>query len=216
MIIGTNFVYLHVPKTGGSSFEQMLIDRHELSVMGDQHDTAGEIPEEHRDKFIFGFLRDPMKAEISNWRYHRFSWKSKEMTFEGWCEWRYGGNPAEYGYELGLKDHEVEYGHIFNVRPAAGYFCDADGNCLANRICRYENLTQEIERLSDELGLDLNISDYNMMATATHDVPQPEVSPRATELVYKAKAIDFSLHSMDGDISTNYSCPAASNYGYER
>ena len=57
-----------------------------------------------------------------------------------------------------------------------------EGNsALQNRICRYENLTQEIERLSEELGLDLNISDYNMMATATHDVPQPEVSPRCYE-----------------------------------
>jgi hypothetical protein len=216
MIISNDFVFIHVPKTGGSSFERMLEERHDMHVTGDQHDIAADIPDEHRGKFVFGFLRDPMSAEISNWRYHLFSWKRKGMTFEGWCEWRYGGNPAEYGYELGLKDHEVEYGHIFNVRPAAGYFCDAEGQCIADRICRYENLESETKWLSEEFGLDLGISDYNVMATATHDVPQPEVSDRCRELVYNAKAIDFDVHGASGDISVNYTCPVVPNYGYVR
>ena len=216
MIISNNFVFIHVPKTGGSSFERMLEERHTMRVVGDQHDIAGDIPAEERGKFIFGFLRDPLRAEVSNWRYHRFSWKRKEMTFEGWCEWRYGGADADFGYSLGLKDHEVEYGHIFNVKPSAGYFCDVDGNCIADRICRYENIEEETKRLSEELGLNLDISDYNVMATARHDVEMPVITDQCADLIYKAKAIDFEIHHSEGDIPTNFVCPTTPNYAYVR
>ena len=103
MIILPNHVYIHCPKTGGSSFEQMMWERHGVPVSGDQHNIAADIPTSDLQKEVFGFMRDPLIAEVSNWRYHYFSWGSSKMTFDEWCEWRYGDKPEEYGYELGLK-----------------------------------------------------------------------------------------------------------------
>ena len=119
MIIGPDFVYLHVPKTAGSSFEQMMEKRHGLKA-ANQHDTARDIPPEHRDKFIFGFMREPVDAEVSNWRYHRSSWKHNAFfTFENWCHWRHN-NEKEYGALMGLPPDPVEYGHDI-CRAPAGY-----------------------------------------------------------------------------------------------
>ncbi len=217
MIIGDDFVYIHVPKTGGSSFEKMMRERHDLHVQGDQHDTAADIPEEHRDKFIFGFLRDPIGAERSNWRYHRGSWHSPEMTFEGWCEWRYGDKGVEYGdTTLKLKEIEVEYGYIFNTRPSVGLLCGADGQCVVDRIFRFENLTESTEILSDTLGIDCSLEGYHALKSQVDVFEGDEVTPRCEELIRKAKGIDFTVHGEPGEISTEFHCPTAPNYCYTR
>ena len=58
MIIFDNAIYIHCPKTGGSSFEQMCWERHGIPVTGEQHDIAADIPSEHLHKSVFGFIRD--------------------------------------------------------------------------------------------------------------------------------------------------------------
>ena len=132
MIIGSNFVYLHVPKTGGSSFCRMMKLRHglkeTLSEIQDEHNSARDIPHSIREShFIFGLMRDPIKAEASNYYYHTSSWKERCLpgfSFEHWCEWRFGGKDRAWASPWLDKPSHLEYGHIFSVRPSAGYFCD--------------------------------------------------------------------------------------------
>lgn len=219
MIILPNHVYIHVPKTGGSSFEQMMWDRHGIPVSGEQHNIAADIPTSDLQKEVFGFMRDPLIAEVSNWRYHYFSWGSSKMTFENWCEWRYGDKPEEYGYELGLKKSQVEYGHKFNVRPSAGYFCDAAGSCVADRIYRYEDIGSALREISEILGMDCSIEGFQAMqynwsrGREKYDV---HITQRSEDLVRKAKAIDFEIWAANGDIPIDYTCPVVRRNAYSR
>ena len=72
MNIGSNFVYIHVPKTAGSSLEKMLETRHGIpKARMHMHSAAIDIPEADRSKFVFGFVRHPILAEYSNYRYHK-------------------------------------------------------------------------------------------------------------------------------------------------
>ena len=219
MIIGNDFVYIHVCKTGGSSFEEMMEQRHGIKTTLGQHSIAAEIPAEERGKFIFGIMRDPLWAEVSNWRYHWFSWgHPKSMTFENWCRYRFTDD-AEIGNTFEVTEHQREYARIFNVKPSAGFFCDWDGHCIADRIYRYENLGMALDDISDRLNLNCKIDGFSGMeynwGRGREDYSQ-HVTDKARELVEEYKAIDFMLHRAPGPISTSYTCPVSPKYCYSR
>ena len=220
MIIFDNAVWLHVPKTGGSSFEMMCEQRHGIKISGVQHDTARDIPAEHRDKWVFGFIRDPMFAEYSNYRYHKFSWGGNEkFDFDSWCEWRYTDKPEEYGYELGLNDIQVGYGYKFNILPQAGYFCDEDGKCIADAIFRYEGIGDALPAVSEKLGLDCLIDGFQDMQydwSRGNERYKDNITYRSIEIMREAKGVDFMLHSLPGNVTTDYRLPTVPNYAYSR
>ena len=192
MIIFPTAVWIHVPKTAGSSFEEMCEGRHGIPVTGAQHDSARDIPELDRHKWIFGFIREPMNAEVSNWRYHSFSWTNNgNFTFENWCIWRYGGEESAWAEkQMGLIGKPAWYGHIFNVRPQAGYFCDEKGLCIADRIFRYEQLQESLTEVQDHLGLDVHLDGFRGMqydwGRGKEDYSQ-HVTPICHELLQVAK-----------------------------
>ena len=220
MIIGDKFIFLHIPKAAGSSFCRMMRERHGLTESFDPHSTARDIPQELREThFIFGFLRDPVKAEASNYFYHTSSWQHNfdtDMGFERWCEWKFGGKDQDWASPWIKRPDLRQYGHDFNARSSAGFFCDEDGKCIADHIFRFEDMKESTDALSDALGIDCDLSDYHVLATKSNQAPRPVITPRSEELIYKAKAIDFALHRGEGDISTNYSCPTVPNYAYTR
>ena len=220
MIIGPDFLFIHTPKCAGSSMVRMFKERHGLEEWGDPHSTARDIPQELREShFIFGFLREPVKAEASNYYYHTSSWQHNfdpEMGFERWCEWKFGGKDQDWASPWIKRPGLRQYGHDFNARSSAGFFCDEDGKCIADHIFRFEDMKESTDALSDALGIDCDLSDYHVLATKSNQAPRPVITPRSEELIYKAKAIDFALHRGEGDISTNYSCPTVPNYAYTR
>lgn len=219
MIIGNNFVWIHVPKCAGSSFEEMMEERHGLPISIHQHSTARDIPVEHRGKTIIGFMRNPLQAEVSNWRYHNFSWENNgTFTFERWCRWRYEER-QDWGYFMGLNLKDAEYGHVFNVRQQAGYFCDEEGHCLADHIFRFSELDESLKKISNLTGLDCNISGYRGMqynwGRGKEDYSQ-HITPEAERILRKAKPLDFRLWQASGPIRTDFTCPTVPNYAYSR
>ena len=220
MIIGENWIYIHVPKCGGSSFCRMMKERHGINESFDPHSTARDIPHELREShFVFGMLREPVDAEKSNYYYHTSSWQHNfdpEMGFERWCEWKFGGKDQDWASPWIKRPDLRQYGHDFNARSSAGFFCDEDGKCIADHIFRFEDMKESTEALSDVLGIDCDLSDYHVLATKSNQAPRPVITPRSEELIYRAKAIDFALNRGKGNISTNFACPTVPNYAYTR
>lgn len=220
MIIFPNALYLHIPKTGGSSFELMFEQRHGIRVHGGQHNTARDIPQELRVKWVFGFMRDPMFAEYSNFRYHKYAWIGNDkFDFDSWCEWRYTDKPREYGYELGLNREQVEYGYVFNVLPQAGYFCDESGNCIADTIFRYEGIGDALPIISEKLGLDCEIDGFQNMQyhwSRGNEEYKKSITDKSIEIMREAKGVDFMLHSLPGPVTTQFFCKTTKNYAYSR
>ena len=220
MIIFHNAVFIHVPKTAGTSFETMCEERHRIKYSGDQHNTAIDIPDRFRDQWIFGFIRDPMIAEYSNYRYHKFAWVGNDkFDFESWCEWRFTDKPEEYGYELGLNEEQVEYGYRFNVLPQMGYFCDAEGNCIADTIYRYEQITEALPDISAKLGLNCSIEGFQGMEynwSRGREKYSENITDRTVEIMRRAKGVDFMIHSLPGPVRTDFHCKTKPNYAYSR
>mgnify|MGYP003648980577 CR=1 FL=1 len=220
MIIGKDFIFIHVPKCAGSSFCRMMLERHGLGETFDPHSTARDIPEGLRDShFVFGFMRDPIKQAVSNFVYHTRSWGNDfkdTMTFEDWCEWRWGGRNLEWASKWITNQHHLEYGHHMNVRPSAGFFCDEEGKCIADHIFRFEEMKESTQFLSEKLGIDCDLSDYHVLTIKRNENVKPLVTDRCIELIKNAKLIDFILHGKPGQIKTNYSSPTVPNYAYSR
>jgi len=220
MIIGPDFIFIHVPKCAGSSFCKMMLKRHGLKETGNPHSTARDIPVELREShFIFGFMRDPVKQAVSNFVYHTSSWKhnfDSEMTFEDWCEWRWGGKEQDWASKWILNPHCLEYGHHMNIRPSAGFFCDEDGKCIATHIFRFEEMLESTRQLSATLELDCDLSNFHVLKSSGRSKVEPVVTDRCVELIKRAKLIDFALYAKSGRVPTNYSCPTVPRYAYAR
>jgi len=192
--------------------------RHGLDVYKGQHSIAAEIPAEHRGKFIFGFMRDPVWAECSNWRYHWFSWgQPKTMTFENWCRYRFVEGDEKLGDSFEITQEQRDYAAIFNVKPSAGFFCDEDGHCIADRIYRYESLGLALEDISSRTGLDCSLEGFQGMEynwSRGRENYAKHVTPAAREIVESYKAIDAMLHRKAGKIETNFNFPICDRYCY--
>ena len=93
MIKKDNWVYIHVPKTAGTTTENLFRDNHNLIVKDEVHTTVYDI-EDKKDKFIFGFVRNPYSSEWSLWNYCQNSW-GIFLEFDEWCAFRFGGKRDE-------------------------------------------------------------------------------------------------------------------------
>ncbi len=197
-----------------------MIQRHGLEEFGDSHSSARDIPQELREShFIFGFMRDPVQCEAANYFYHATSWGpdfDTDMGFEGWCEWRLTGKPKSYA-EPWIKDPDLrDYGYIFNTRPSAGYFCDENGDCIANHIFRFEEMAGSTSALSKVLGMDCDLKEFDFILNDSRPQSPAVVTPKSEEIVTKAKSIDARLHGTPGKIPTDFHCPTVPDYAYSR
>ena len=216
-------VWIHVPKTAGSAFEEMCWNRHGLPVTGMQHDTARDIPSRLDEAWVFGFIRDPIMAEVSDWMYHKFSWKANEnFTFENWCRWRF--EDESLGHHFGIQNpDDVRHGRNWNIRPQAGYFCDVDGYCIADAIFRYEELEESLKIASDITGLDLSLPPSPVgVETMTYPWSQGRedyslyVTDEAERILRGAKGLDFMIYNWPGHVLRKYKCPTVPDYAYSR
>lgn len=217
MIIFPNAIFIHVPKTSGSSFEKMCLERHGRKKVGHIHNSAVDIAKGERDKWVFGFMRHPVLAEYSNYRYHKYSWKGNDsFTFTNWCRWRWK-EEKDFADTFGINNKQKQHGWTFNIYPQAGYFCLEDGTNIANRIFRfeYETLANSYAEISNKLGLDCSISDYKSMAYHWGGGKEDywlDIEDKAIDILQEVKAIDFDIWEKPGRIEPTFSYPGFKKY----
>lgn len=220
MNIGQNFVYIHVPKTAGSSFEKMMENRHGIpKARMHMHSSAIDIPASDRGKFIFGFVRHPVLAEYSNYRYHKYSWKGNdEFNFSGWCYWRFGQKDKDYAKRFGITDKQILHGWNFNMHSQAGYFCDENNKCIADKIYRFEELESSLEDIQERIGLNCSLDDFRSMAYhwgnrgSRKEDYWDDITNKDVELIKLAKGFDFDWILSPGKVSTDFTYPSFKKY----
>lgn len=142
-----DFVFIHINKTGGSSVQRAL-------NIPFEHDTALEKIarmglKQWQKRYSFTVVRNPWDKVVSHYHYRILTNQTglgeKPITFEEWVKRAY-------------KDQDpIYYNNPKMFMPNVGWIADEDGTILVNKVIRFENLGNEFESVSRELGLSASL-----------------------------------------------------------
>ena len=187
-------IFVHVPKTGGTSIEDAFVSELGLSFEergqlliganpGNQgprrisHFTAVELLESghitrklFESYFKFGFVRDPWDRAVSTYKYLRIGGEFKRFA----CDILPNSlsKSAYFGYF---------------VRPQHAFLYDRNGECLVDFVGRFERLEQDFEIVSDRLELDATLPHKNQ-----HRSPHIPVKSRLRQAAFGIAALNLS------------------------
>ena len=230
MISTDKWVYIHVPKTAGTYVENLFLKHYDLMVEDEIHTTVYDIKDK-KDKFIFGFVRNPYSSEWSLWNYCHRSWGIFK-DFDEWCAFRFGGKREE-GYEkyehLPVHMHDgsrngskmqLDYCYDLFIRSQAGYFCDENQKCIASQIYRFEELRESWNDIQKRIDVDIQMNfDDSVYQSSDYKEVYTDYS---YDLVSKYKAKDLEVFGYDfdgysGDVPLKFTTDyVGHNYAYTR
>jgi len=169
MIITDKFVFIHVPRTGGTTVEDLFKERHGLKYYH-QHDGVRELKESDYDKFIFGFVRNPYAQEFSCWALHTNFGDSDwpQLTFDEWVKLRFddGYDDMVEKYSVGTKKRKeyvikcLQYGKTFSINGMYDFFLDDQNICRASKIYKFEELSDSWKEITEIIGMDMTFETW--------------------------------------------------------
>jgi len=149
------FIFVHVPKTGGTSIMTAL---RSFDLRGEGHYTLDEIKKNNnissfqaQQYYKFAVIRNPWDIVVSNYHYSRMKksfWHSDENTT------RYELHPD---YELSSRINFSEYvkllvenklNHHFSMVPQVHWIDET-----LNSLIRFENLENDFSKVCRQIGL---------------------------------------------------------------
>lgn len=186
------FVFVHVPKTGGTSLRSALrplcTDSYFERSVATKHLRASEVPLLHpdvpfADYFSFAFVRNPFDLLVSFWSY--------KME-----------NPFHPDYvdvaRLGSFERWVEQ-HI--EQPGMAQHCfthDGEGHQLVDFVGRYECLIRDVQIITERIGCEpLALPHANASQRHNRDRAIDRFSPGLRRRVEQAWHRDFEVFGYD-------------------
>jgi hypothetical protein len=138
----TDFLFVHINKTGGSSIKQALDlrSRHRTALQ-----IIGEVGlQTWRDCFTFTVVRNPWDKVVSHYAYrvqtNQTGLRDSPVPFGEWVREAYGNrNPRFYNKPM-------------MFMPQLDWITDTEGGILVNFVARFENLQVDFERVCARIG----------------------------------------------------------------
>jgi chondroitin 4-sulfotransferase 11 len=136
-----DFVFIHIPKTAGSSIHRTL----ELTA---EHKTAlqlrGRLGKRRWErKFKFAFVRNPWDRVVSSFHYAATRTKNSrfvDLTFSQWLKLAYVDRHPLY----------FDAPHLFS--PQYDWISDNDDNLIVDFVGRFENLEHDFAKVCERIG----------------------------------------------------------------
>jgi len=160
MIISTNpkFIFLHIPKTAGTSVEESLYDFHDFDYNDDPHmellQYYDDMTKEEYDQFFkFTVIRNPFNLLYSTWAYYVRN-NGINIEFNEWIKWRHREPVSKY---KGLVDDNnngnFRLTYYMNRYPQTFWLVNHDGKFIIDHTLCFENLEEELGEVFKRLNL---------------------------------------------------------------
>lgn len=178
MLITPHFVFVHLPKTGGTFIRKVIAEHLQVVARFDQHACASEIPPEYGGLPIFSVVRNP-------WDWY-VSWYQHSLQYRPFADWDrfFAGNPTfseavQRACGIDLDDRFAKRLDTKFAGRMRRYDCDYYSlwwqrgfreEQLRGReviVGRQENLVQDFIDMLDEVGE----PSRTLREAATSDVP---------------------------------------------
>jgi len=181
-----DFVFIHIPKCGGTSIERAL------GVPFLNHDTALEMqeklgPRRWSRRIKFAAIRNPYARMASTFFYFRpkdaAEVEGRSVRFENWL--------------VGWRDKDLEGLMPKTFKPQAWWLNDENGVNLMDFVCRIDAIQEEIKPVAAALGREIAVPrikanplsvDYDALYT-----------PAARDIVKTLYAEDFERFGYDAN-----------------
>lgn len=201
-----NFLFVHVPKTGGSSIRHVLspfstpkaeghfrrlsanlpLREDPQKVRLRTHDTAAWArlklgAETFQTLHKFSVVRNPYTRAISYFEYLR-------------------QNPTHPHNQI-VKNMSLQKYLLWGMHRAlqSRHLCDAKGDLLIDRVLRFESLDEEFKSICTEIGISLDLPRIN---TSSQMPLTKYLTPGTCKLIDQIYAQDFELFDYPKSINT--------------
>ena len=173
-------VFIHIPKTGGTSVSDIIGPL--------EHRTAKEIQEiigekRWRDVYKFAFVRNPWDLVYSHYKFkvkqNHQDLGTNPIEFNHWVEKVYGEQPDNF-----YRHNDKMY------RQQMDWLTDNNEKLNIDFIGRFENITEDFEKVSYIIGANSSIRHLNKTETKHY---KEAYNQKSKELINKAfsKDIDY-------------------------
>lgn len=162
--VDKNFLFIHIPKTGGSSLEEVLFQYKSFEYHEVTHAISLQYKDYLDDDFFFSlhkfaFIRNPWDLQVSCWRYY-IRQQGVDMSFDEFIRWKFTGSIIHMIDRL-PKNEESSIDRLkraFYVHriPQTHYLINEKGEYLVDYIASFEKLNFHYEHLVDHLNLEKN------------------------------------------------------------
>ena len=160
------FIFLHIPKTGGTSVEYMLRDfgtvlqgPKNFDSIYYKHATAESIKRtlkrEYNKYFKFTFIRNPWDWVVSNFAFNRGLGRPYVIG----TGYALSSSVPSWAKHMSFPDWLIWWIETFNPSQSA-VFTGADGESLVDVIFRFESLVSDFNRLVGMLGVRSRTSEF--------------------------------------------------------
>lgn len=205
MIISTDkqFMFVHIPKTGGSSIESAL-EVYKSFEYDMSHPTSLQI-KQWIDKDLFNSLykfssiRNPWDLQFSCWSYYvRQCDADIEMDFNTYIKWKFLDDESIRDGEKYIKNKNMGDNMQFlrnpyyvHRIPQVYFIIDENGKFLVDQIVNLENVDEDLLEISEKLDLDLiYVPKINISRTEEEDY-RNFYTKETREIIEKRFAIDI-------------------------
>lgn len=204
MVLSTEppFLFIHVPKTGGSSIEESL---YSYTTWGFHTITHGVVlqykhwlnKELFDTLFKFAFVRNPWDLQVSCYQYYVVQ-NNIEMTFEEYIKWKFNGNILDMESRLPKDDPNVNIEWLRSCfyihRTPQNYFLiDESGNYLVDYIGSFEKLQEHYDVICEKIGIEpFTLAHLNYSHHRDRLVPyQDYYTPETKKIVEERYSLDI-------------------------
>ena len=160
MILSTKppFLFIHIPKTAGTSIEEALFDYQDFNYLNEPHPIVAQYrtyltSELYDSLFKFSFVRNPWALQVSTYKYYVVN-NDIDMTFDEYIKWKFTGYPKDYEDRVrNPEDSQLLVAYHMNRLPQTYFLMDEYGEIQMDYIGSLENIDEDFKELCNHLKL---------------------------------------------------------------